>query len=402
MFGCNRPSDKLVLQGEWLSEKYPISINVKNDSIEFYHSKIITTRDWGYWNNIDLPIWSKQKLKEINSVYKNVKSFEDNPLKLFRIISIELDEIVIDIFNSKLIYSDTLKRATYTKKKYIKRIQLSNNYNCTRVPNFDLEISINGEYKYKGIKYVPNIGEFTGELNSNQVEPLFKVSNEVLEQKFQTGQRWVCRSTSSGEIFRAVFFMENGEQITLKFCDDTVPPAFHTVFKRWKKNVFMLDGVENSGENYIFKSRLAFADDMNDSIRYLATFDSVNYKLPMFEGGDKKFDNLFHSKFNFDLLSKKVKEKTIADLAIQLTLHINETGKATLKRVGPFDKKYLAIFEKESRRILKLLPKWKPALYNGKAVACERRLFMNQRFVKQRKAEKDKLNSKIEKLWKVN
>lgn len=83
-------------------------------------------------------------------------------------------------------------------------------------------------------------------------------------------------------------------------------------------------------------------------------------KKAQFKNGDNDFFNFF-AKNSMYKIDKIIKPKN----TIYFDLYINETGKVyDFKILRPLSEKY----NNEIKRLIKIMPKWKPAEYNDKKV----------------------------------
>jgi protein TonB len=88
-------------------------------------------------------------------------------------------------------------------------------------------------------------------------------------------------------------------------------------------------------------------------------------KMPRFKGGDKKLQAYLNKNLNYPKLAKENR----VEGTIYISFVVTKKGKIT--NITQLNKKNGWGLDEEAYRVVKYMPKWKPAKQNGKRVNCK-------------------------------
>lgn len=88
-------------------------------------------------------------------------------------------------------------------------------------------------------------------------------------------------------------------------------------------------------------------------------------KMPRFKGGDKKLQAYLNKNLNYPKLAKENR----VEGTIYISFVVTKKGKIT--DITQLNKKNGWGLDEEAYRVVKSMPKWKPAKQNGKRVNCK-------------------------------
>ena len=88
-------------------------------------------------------------------------------------------------------------------------------------------------------------------------------------------------------------------------------------------------------------------------------------KMPRFKGGDKKLQAYLNKNLNYPKLAKENR----VEGTIYISFVVTKKGKIT--NITQLNKKNGWGLDEEAYRVVKSMPKWKPAKQNGKRVNCK-------------------------------
>lgn len=88
-------------------------------------------------------------------------------------------------------------------------------------------------------------------------------------------------------------------------------------------------------------------------------------KMPRFKGGDKKLQKYLNKNLNYPTLAKENR----VEGTIYISFVVTKKGKIT--NITQLNRKNGWGLDEEAYRVIKSMPKWKPAKLNGKRVNCK-------------------------------